>query len=429
VSTFVANVPDLKGRADDRQALAPCSDAPSAPSAPSAGAPPLWKEIDDAGRRAGLTRVDMTLLAAIYALVVLGFVLAWSLGRVGHAEAWRWGVHLMNVPLAACGAALLALATIAAAAAFRLACRHSRWPKAAALSIALLGCLGFITTLAVDVDVKWTYGIRPGAMLRPNERYVARRFHVKLPPSSAAPVAPLAAPRPVARAVDAAHGRKLFLNTCMSCHGGRGEGMPGQGKALIANEFVGKLDDAKLVDFLKVGRAPWDPANTTKVQMPPRGGNPMLTDDDLRDVAAFVRTLQTTPAASPAGQAAVAPAGSATPAPLTEPSSTELLLSRWVVSPPPVATQGVSSAYLAEVQRALWKPPRDAAAFVNGYYAAVQFGGLHAGLLAVFLGVLLVQSLRGRVVAGRRAGVAMAAAGCLVMTLAWLALFPFVFLQ
>ena len=55
--------------------------------------------------------------------------------------------------------------------------------------------------------------------------------------------------------------------------------------------YLGKTDD-ELVAFIKVGRDPSDPLNTTGVAMPPKAGNPALTDDDLYDVVAFVRTLQ-----------------------------------------------------------------------------------------------------------------------------------------
>lgn len=46
-----------------------------------------------------------------------------------------------------------------------------------------------------------------------------------------------------------------------------------------------------MVAFLKVGRDPSDPLNTTGVAMPPKGGNPALSDQDLLDIVAFVRTI------------------------------------------------------------------------------------------------------------------------------------------
>lgn len=67
--------------------------------------------------------------------------------------------------------------------------------------------------------------------------------------------------------------------------------MPGLGKDLITSKFVKSETTDKLVAFLKVGRPATDPLNTTKVDMPPRGGNPALTDDDLKDIAEYVRQM------------------------------------------------------------------------------------------------------------------------------------------
>jgi disulfide bond formation protein DsbB len=50
-------------------------------------------------------------------------------------------------------------------------------------------------------------------------------------------------------------------------------------------------DGDDLVTFLKVGRGPSDADNTTGVQMPPRGGNPSLGDDDLTNVVAYLKSL------------------------------------------------------------------------------------------------------------------------------------------
>jgi disulfide bond formation protein DsbB len=46
------------------------------------------------------------------------------------------------------------------------------------------------------------------------------------------------------------------------------------------------------VAFIKVGRGVDDPANTTGVAMLPKGGNPGLSDQDLYDIVAYLRTLQ-----------------------------------------------------------------------------------------------------------------------------------------
>jgi len=94
---------------------------------------------------------------------------------------------------------------------------------------------------------------------------------------------------------DAAKGKEVFMGTCAACHGQDAKGMPNLGKNLVVkSDWMKKQDDAALLAFVKVGRPASDPLNTNKVDMPPRGGNPSLTDDDLVNVIAFVRSIQAT---------------------------------------------------------------------------------------------------------------------------------------
>lgn len=89
-----------------------------------------------------------------------------------------------------------------------------------------------------------------------------------------------------------ASGDKLFHSTCIACHGKGGVGIAGNGKALVNNEFIRSLDDDNLLAFIKQGRSPTDPRSTTGIQMPPKGGNPAMSEDDILDVIAYLRTLQ-----------------------------------------------------------------------------------------------------------------------------------------
>ncbi len=91
---------------------------------------------------------------------------------------------------------------------------------------------------------------------------------------------------------DAANGEKLYQGTCVACHGPDAKGVTGLGKDLTTSEFAKGLSDEELVAFLKTGRPASDPANTTGVDMPPKGGNPSLSDDDLLDIVAYLRTLE-----------------------------------------------------------------------------------------------------------------------------------------
>jgi disulfide bond formation protein DsbB len=89
-----------------------------------------------------------------------------------------------------------------------------------------------------------------------------------------------------------AAGQKVFLGTCATCHGKDANGLPRLGKGLHYNEFVKSKTDEELMAFIKTGRPAADPLNTTGVDMPPKGGNPALTDQNIADVIAFVRSLQ-----------------------------------------------------------------------------------------------------------------------------------------
>ncbi|MHB2016086.1 MAG: c-type cytochrome [Candidatus Xenobia bacterium] len=84
---------------------------------------------------------------------------------------------------------------------------------------------------------------------------------------------------------------KLFAQNCSGCHGPHGEGAPA-GKALVDNPFVENASDDALLAFIKQGRKVNDPMNTTHMQMPPKGGNPGLTDIQIREIISHIRELQ-----------------------------------------------------------------------------------------------------------------------------------------
>jgi mono/diheme cytochrome c family protein len=91
---------------------------------------------------------------------------------------------------------------------------------------------------------------------------------------------------------DPAAGQVLFTATCAACHGPAAQGLPGLGKNLVASEFVAGLTDRELVEFITVGRTPDDPLNTTGVTMPAKGGRATLTDQDLYDIVAYIRSIR-----------------------------------------------------------------------------------------------------------------------------------------
>jgi disulfide bond formation protein DsbB len=94
------------------------------------------------------------------------------------------------------------------------------------------------------------------------------------------------------KAGDAAAGKKTFGVTCTACHGDNAKGIKGVGKDLTTSAFVKAQNDEQLLAFIIKGRDANDPANTTHVAMPPKGGNMQATDQDLMNVVAYLRTLQ-----------------------------------------------------------------------------------------------------------------------------------------
>jgi disulfide bond formation protein DsbB len=113
-------------------------------------------------------------------------------------------------------------------------------------------------------------------------------------PAAAAPAeaaAPAAAQPVAAAAGDVANGQKVYSLLCIACHGPEAKGVQGLGKDLTTSTFVAEKTDAELVEFIKVGRGPEDPLNTTGVAMPPKGGNPALSDQEMADIVAFLRSI------------------------------------------------------------------------------------------------------------------------------------------
>lgn len=86
-------------------------------------------------------------------------------------------------------------------------------------------------------------------------------------------------------------GQVVYDRVCATCHARSGAGIPMLGSKLIDSEMIQSHSDSELVDFLREGRAATDPLNTTGVDMPPKGGDPSLTDQDLANIVTYLRTF------------------------------------------------------------------------------------------------------------------------------------------
>jgi mono/diheme cytochrome c family protein len=121
------------------------------------------------------------------------------------------------------------------------------------------------------------------------------RDSVEVAQITAEPTRITSMPTPVGQVIaytgaNVSQGKSYFGASCSGCHGSDGRGIAGLGKNLIESEFVSDLNDQELHDFIVTGRSAWDPANTTGVDMPAKGGNPALTDDNIYQIIAYLRT-------------------------------------------------------------------------------------------------------------------------------------------
>lgn len=88
-----------------------------------------------------------------------------------------------------------------------------------------------------------------------------------------------------------AEGQNLFSQTCSACHGPDAKGVPNLGKDLTASQFLADRSDEEMLAFVLEGRPSSDPLNTTGIDMPPKGGNPALSDDGIRAIIAYLRSI------------------------------------------------------------------------------------------------------------------------------------------
>ena len=87
---------------------------------------------------------------------------------------------------------------------------------------------------------------------------------------------------------DPIEGRSAYQAACAPCHGAKLEGVGGLGGPLTPAQHIADMPVEELVALVIEGVTADDPTNTTGVAMPPRGGNPSLTDQNVADIVAFI---------------------------------------------------------------------------------------------------------------------------------------------
>ena len=109
--------------------------------------------------------------------------------------------------------------------------------------------------------------------------------------TDAAPVATATAEPLVFDADTLKRGKRVY-NSCIACHAKTGAGVANTGADLVHSTFVGSTSDDALREFIKTGRAPGAPGSVMNLNMPPKGGNPALKDNQIDDVVVYIRSLR-----------------------------------------------------------------------------------------------------------------------------------------
>ncbi|MGH2570797.1 MAG: c-type cytochrome, partial [bacterium] len=235
-------------------------------------------------------RLGMWLFVATELLMFGGLFCAYAILRGNHPDIFEFGSQFLDRRWGFLNTLVLISSSFTMALAVRAAaCGHQR-QLVLFLTLTLICGVDFMVVKYLEYSHKieerlvWGAGFYQG-----HHAMVAAEEAVELAPG------------------DPAKGSALFGTTCAACHGPGAQGMEGLGPSLVGNEFVGGLDEAGLVAFLKAGRALDDPRNTTGLLMPPKGGNPLLSMQDLADIAAHLRGFQTGAAAPQVAAAPAAP--------------------------------------------------------------------------------------------------------------------------
>lgn len=83
-----------------------------------------------------------------------------------------------------------------------------------------------------------------------------------------------------------AAGKAIYSQTCIACHGGNGKGaIPGVADLTARDGPLSKPDDDLIKSIAEGVQSPGSPLG-----MPAKGGNPALTEDDIKAVLVYLRT-------------------------------------------------------------------------------------------------------------------------------------------
>ncbi len=385
-------------------------------------------------------KFGMWLFLATELLFFGGLFVLYAVYRGNHPELFKYGAQYLNTTLGAVNTAVLILSSMTMAFAVRYAQLRSRRGLVAMLALTLMGGATFMGIKYVEYSHKiehgqvWGMGFygptASGGVLVTDDGRSDEVIAASIPAHGNPDI-----------------GKGLFEGTCIACHGERGEGVKGQAFDIRGSEFIGSKTDEELVAFIKQGRMPFDPVNRTGVQMPPKGGNPMLKDDQLLDIVAYIRSFEPPSAGgsdtgagenvSTEGEEVAAAEGERFSAPKPEfrilkssiPFAAEApsgLVE--VYDEQSAAFAAVSSDHAGDTAHAEIPRPANAHVFFGIYYLLTGLHGIHVLIGMGVISWLLLLSTRGAFTAGYFTPVELTGLYWHLVDLIWIFLFPLLYL-
>ena len=99
-------------------------------------------------------------------------------------------------------------------------------------------------------------------------------------------LASLATPAIASETTASEAGEKVYAQTCVACHGANGKGaIPGVSDFTKADGPLAKSDDTLFASIRDGLVTPGKP-----LSMPPKGGNPSLSDEEIQAVLEYLRS-------------------------------------------------------------------------------------------------------------------------------------------
>jgi cytochrome c oxidase subunit III len=387
-------------------------------------------------------KLGMWTFLATEILMFGGLFCAYAVYRSNHPEIFIAGHYFLDTNMGALNTLVLIASSFTMAWAVRCAQLNKQRALVILLTLTFLGGAVFMGVKFIEYKGKWEHGLVLGKFYNPDEAYFAAHAgggggHETQDTQEHQPDVKKPAPKPAEYVPSATRGRMVFSGTCSSCHGPDGTGMPNQGANLHEGGFVASKTDKEMLTFVKLGRQSWDPESKMKLQMPPRGGNPALTDENLQDVIAYLRVLlkeDATAKNNGADQPGPADAASTVEEGAGELTAADLalLVPRSNLLPPNEATPGLGEAYFISKEPPVTHEPdvkpADLRMFFAIYFLLTGLHGFHV-LIGMFVILwLIIRAIKGHFGPDYFTPVDMGGLYWHLVDLIWIFVFPLLYL-